>query len=109
KLHEFEMRRNSSGAGRFLNPEDLDKFSGRPLVDALKTVMVGVRFQRAATGEVNIVSARSLNPSSIRQANNIKPCGIQIWQDGALLSDPNLSVEVSIAPSAASGGTGLRN
>jgi len=109
KLHEFEMRRNSSSGGRFLNPDDLTKFSGRPLVDALKSVMVGVRFQRAATGEMNIVSVRSLNPSSIRQSNNIKPCGIQIWQDGALLSDPNQSVELSIPPSAASGGTGLRN
>jgi len=109
KLHEFEMRRNSSSAGRFLNPEDFAKFSGRPLVDALKSIMVGVRFQRAATGEVNIVSVRSLNPSSLRQGSNIKPCGIQIWQDGALLSDPNLSVEITLPPTATTGGTGLRN
>ncbi|HEX7980286.1 MAG TPA: hypothetical protein VF461_16870, partial [Gemmatimonadaceae bacterium] len=34
---------------------------------------------------------RSLNPSSIKQSTNIKPCGIQIWQDGVLLSDPNQS------------------
>jgi hypothetical protein len=109
KLHEFEMRRNSSSAGRFMNPEDLARFSGRPLVDALKSVMVGVRFQRAATGEMNIVSVRSLNPSSLRQGNNVKPCGIQIWQDGALLSDPNLSVEITLPPTATTGGTGLRN
>ncbi len=109
KLHEFEMRRNSSSAGRFLSPDDLTRFSGRPLVDALKTVMVGVRFQRAATGEMNIVSVRSLNPSSLRQGSNVKPCGVQIWQDGALLSDPNLSVEVTLPPTATTGGTGLRN
>jgi len=105
KLHEFAMRRNSSAAGRFLGPEDLVKFSGRPLTDALKTVMVGARFQRNAQGEMNIVSARSLNPASIQhgdnpasiqQSENIKPCGIQIWQDGALLSDPNQSLEVMI-------------
>ena len=95
KLHEFETRRHSSSAGRFLGPDDVAKFNGRPLFDALKTVMVGVRFQRAATGEMNIVSTRSLNPASIRQTN-VKPCGIQIWQDGALLSDPNQSVEVAV-------------
>jgi hypothetical protein len=97
KLHEFETRRHSSSAGRFLGPDDVARFNGRPLFDALKTVMVGVRFQRAATGEMNIVSTRSLNPASIRQTN-IKPCGIQIWQDGALLSDPNQSVEVAVPP-----------
>ena len=105
QLHEFAIRRNSSSGGRFLGPEDLVKFSGRPLTDALKTVMVGARFQRNAQGEMNIVSARSLNPASIQhgdnpaliqQSENIKPCGIQIWQDGALLSDPNQSLEVMI-------------
>jgi hypothetical protein len=103
KLHEFAMRRNSSTAGRFLGPEDLTKFNGRPLTDALKTVMVGARFQRNAQGEMNIISARSLNPASIRQSTNIKPCGIQIWEDGALLSDPNQSLEVMLPPR--SGGT----
>ena len=98
KLHEFAMRRNSSSAGRFLGPEDLVKYNGRPLTDALKVVMVGARFQRAATGEMNIISGRSLNPASIRQSTNIKPCGIQIWQDGALLSDPNQSLEVQLPP-----------
>jgi hypothetical protein len=103
KLHEFEMRQRSSSAGRFLGPDDVAKFNGRPLFDALKTVMVGVRFQRAATGEMNIISTRSLNPASIRQSANIKPCGIQIWQDGALLSDPNQSLEV-LLPQAANAG-----
>jgi hypothetical protein len=98
KLHEFAMRRNSSTAGRFLGPEDLTKYNGRPLTDALKTVMVGARFQRNAQGEMNIISARSLNPASIRQSTNIKPCGIQIWEDGALLSDPNQSLEVMLPP-----------
>jgi len=98
KLHEFAMRRNSSTAGRFLGPEDLVKYNGRPLTDALKTVMVGARFQRNAQGEMNIISSRSLNPASIRQSTNIKPCGIQIWEDGALLSDPNQSLEVMLPP-----------
>jgi hypothetical protein len=92
------MRRNSSTAGRFLGPEDVAKFNGRPLTDALKTVMVGARFQRNAQGEVNIIRTRSLNPASIRQSANIKPCGIQIWEDGALLSDPNQSLEVMLPP-----------
>ena len=93
-LHEFEQRRSRAAGGRFLGPDDVAKFNGRPLMDALKTVMVGVRFQRNAQGEMNIVSQRSLNPASIRQSANIKPCGIQIWQDGALLSDPNQSLEL---------------
>ena len=93
-LHEFEQRRHRAAGGRFLGPDDIAKFSGRPLVDALKSIMVGVRFQRAATGEMNIVSQRSLNPASIRQSANIKPCGVQIWRDGTLLSDPNQSLEL---------------
>jgi hypothetical protein len=98
KLHEFEQRRNRGTGGRFLGPEDVAKYNGHPLMDALKPMMLGVRFQRNAQGEMNIVSQRSLNPASIRQGNNIKPCGIQIWQDGALLSDPNQSVEVMLDP-----------
>jgi Carboxypeptidase regulatory-like domain len=98
RLHEFEQRRNRSMGGRYLGPEDVAKFTGRPLVDALKSIMVGVRFQRNAQGEMIIVSQRSLNPASIRQSANIKPCGIQIWQDGTLLSDPNASQEIMLPP-----------
>jgi hypothetical protein len=98
KLHEFEMRRNRGTGGRYLGPDDIAKYNGHPLVDALKTIMVGARFQRNALGEMSIISARSLNPASIRQSANIKPCGIQIWEDGALLSDPNQSIELMIDP-----------
>ena len=103
KLHEFEQRRNRSGGGRYLGPDDVAKYNGRPLMDALKTIMVGVRFQRNVQGEMHIVSSRSLNPSSIRGATNIKPCGIQIWQDGTLLSDPNQSIEVTQGPAGNQG------
>src|SRR5436190_15026768 len=103
RLHEFEQRRNRAAGGRFLGPDEVARFDGRPLMDALKSVMVGVRFQRNVQGEMNIVSQRSLNPASIRQSSNIKPCGIQIWQDGALLSDPNQSIEITLPqPSNAS-------
>lgn len=94
KLAEFEIRR-SRGMGRFLGPDDVAKFNGQPLSEALKTVLVGARFQRNAQGEMNIVSARSLNPASIRRSTNVKACGVQIWQDGMLLSDPNASAELS--------------
>jgi hypothetical protein len=91
KLHEFEQRRNRGTGGRFLGPDEVARYNGRPLTDALKSIMTGVRFPRTAGGEMNIVSQRSLNPSSIRQSTNIKPCGIQIFEDGQLLSDPNAS------------------
>lgn len=91
KLHEFEQRRNRAMGGRFLGPDEVARYNGRPLTDALKSIMTGVRFQRTAAGEMNIVSQRSLNPSSIRQSTNVKPCGIQIFEDGQLLSDPNAS------------------
>lgn len=102
KLHEFEQRRSRGTGGRYLGPDDVAKFNGRPLVDALKTIMLGVRFQRNAQGEMHMVSQRSLNPASIRQSANINPCGIQIWQDGALLSDPNQAMEVML-PQATTG------
>ena len=98
KLHEFEQRRNRATGGRFLGPDEVARYNGRPLVDALKTIMVGVRFQRNVQGEVVMVSQRSLNPASIRQSSNIKPCGIQVWEDGVLLSDPNASMEVMNPP-----------
>ena len=91
KLHEFEQRRRRGTGGRFLGPDEVARYNGRPLVDALKTIMVGVRFERTAAGVMNIVSQRSLNPSSIRHSTNIKPCGVQIFEDGQLLSDPNAS------------------
>jgi Carboxypeptidase regulatory-like domain len=98
KLHEFEQRQRRGMGGRFLGPDDVAKYNGRPLTDALKPIMMGVRFQRNAQGEMVIVSQRSLNPASIRQSTNIKPCGIQIWQDGTLLSDPNASQEIMLPP-----------
>ena len=97
RLHEFEQRRTRA-AGRFLGPDDLVRFSGRPLSDALKTIMAGARFQRNAVGELILVSSRQLNPFASRNSANVKPCGIQVWQDGALLSDPNLSVEIMLPP-----------
>jgi len=107
KLHEFEQRRNRGTGGRFLGPEEVARYNGRPLVDALKSIMVGVRFQRTAAGEMNIVSTRSLNPSSIRQSTNIKPCGIQIFEDGQLLSDPNAS-QLVIDPAIANARSPIR-
>lgn len=104
KLAEFEMRRNR-GMGRFLGPDDVAKFNGHPLADALKTVLVGARFQRNAQGEMNIVSARSLNPASLRQSTNVKACGVQIWQDGMLLSDPNASAELAMPTGSGQRGT----
>jgi hypothetical protein len=102
QLHEFEQRQHSSRAGRFLGPDDLVKWNGRPLSDAIRTIMAGARFQRNAVGELIMVSSRSLNPASIGgssdQRRNIKPCGIQVWQDGALLSDPNQSLEAIVEP-----------
>jgi hypothetical protein len=59
----------------------------------------GARYPRTPQGEMNIISQRSLNPASIRQGTNIKPCGIQIWEDGSLLSDPNQSIEIMLGPS----------
>jgi len=95
QLHEFEQRRTRA-AGRFLGPDDLVRFSGRPLSDALRTITAGARFQRNPQGELIFVSARQLNPGASRNPENIKPCGIQVWRDGALLSDPNLSMEVIV-------------
>jgi hypothetical protein len=104
KLHEFEQRR-ARGTGRFLGPDDLTKFNGHPLADALKTVMTGARFQRNAQGEMILVSSRSLNPASLRQSTNVKACGIQVWQDGMLLSDPNASAELAQPTGAGQRGT----
>jgi len=107
KLHEFEQRRNRSTGGRFLGPDEVARYNGRPLVDALKTIMVGVRFERTAAGVMNIVSQRSLNPSSIRHSTNIKPCGVQIFEDGQLLSDPNAS-QLVIDPAIGSATSAIR-
>ena len=94
KLAEFETRR-ARGMGRFLGPDDVAKYNGKPLQELLKPLLNGARFQRNPRGEMVIVSARSLNPSSLRMGNNVKACQVQIWQDGMLLSDPNASAELS--------------
>jgi hypothetical protein len=95
KLAEFEMRRGRGG-GRFMGPDDVAKFNGQPLTDALKTLMLGALFRRNNSGALTIISSRSLNPSSLRNTTNVKPCGIQIWEDGVLLSDPNASVDMQL-------------
>ena len=94
KLAEFETRR-AQGRGRFLGPDDVAKYNGKPLQELLKPLLNGARFQRNARGEMVIVSARSLNPSSLRMGTNVKACQVQIWQDGMLLSDPNASADLS--------------
>ena len=81
KLHEFEQRQHSSRAGRFLGPDDVARFNGHPLMDAIKTIMVGARFQRTATGEMNIVShdpeqARRLSDWVLRlEGGRVLDCG----------------------------------
>jgi hypothetical protein len=104
KLAEFEQRRNR-GVGRFLMPDDVAKYNGRPLADAIKTVMANARFQRNAQGELIIVSTRSMNPASLRQSTNTKACGVQVWQDGMLMSDPNASAELAVPTGAGQRGT----
>ncbi|MEO8562193.1 MAG: carboxypeptidase-like regulatory domain-containing protein [bacterium] len=104
KLAEFESRR-ARGMGRFLGPDDVAKYNGKPLQELLKPLLLGARFQRNARGEMIIVSTRSLNPSSLRQSTNIKACQVQIWQDGMLLSDPNSSADLALPTAAGQRGT----
>jgi hypothetical protein len=102
KLQEFAYRQQR-GAGRFLGPEQVARFNGQPLTEALKTILTGARLERNSQGQMTIVSARALNaPSSLRPSNNAKSCGVQIWQDGILLSDPNASSDVIREASATS-------
>jgi hypothetical protein len=104
KLAEFETRR-AQGRGRFLGPDDVAKYNGKPLQELLKPMLNGARFQRNARGEMVIVSARSLNPSSLRMGTNTKACQVQIWQDGMLLSDPNASADLSTPTASGQRGT----
>lgn len=101
KLAEFSTRQRR-GIGRFLTPDQMQKFDGQPLTEALKSVLSGVRYQRGAGGELTIISSRSLNPASLNPSNNVKGCGVQIWQDGVLMSDPNASADVvlSVTPTS---------
>jgi hypothetical protein len=100
RLAEFAMRQ-SRGTGRFLGPDQLEKFNGQPLTEALKTILTGARFERSADGQMSIVSARALQaPTSMRLSANIKSCGVQIWENGVLLSDPNSTADIAIEPSA---------
>jgi hypothetical protein len=102
KLQEFAIRQYR-GAGRFIAPDQMERFNGQPLTEALKTVLTGARFDRNSQGQMTIISARALNaPTSLRPSNNAKSCGVQIWQDGVLLSDPNAAVDLVMTPSATS-------
>jgi hypothetical protein len=94
KLQEFSLRQQR-GLGRFIGPDRMTEFDGQPLTEALKSILTGARFDRNAQGQMTIVSARAMNvPTSLRTSTNAKSCGVQIWQDGVLLSDPNASVDV---------------
>jgi hypothetical protein len=94
KLAEFEIRRQR-GTGRFMGPGDMTKFDGQPLTEALRTILTGARFDRNGDGRLTIISSRTLNvPTSLRPGENAKSCGVQIWQDGVLLSDPNASADL---------------
>jgi hypothetical protein len=102
KLHEFAMRQGH-GSGRFLDPAQMARFNGQPLTEALKTILSGARFDRNGMGQMTIVSARALNATtSLRPTSNVKSCGVQIWQDGVLLSDPNASGDFAMATSPTS-------
>jgi hypothetical protein len=108
-LHEFEQRRHR-GMGRFLGPDDLVKFNGQPLVDAIRTITAGARFERNTRGEMIMVSSRSINAGPNigvgNRGRNIKSCQIQIWEDGMLLSDPNESMVVVVDDGSGGGGGG---
>jgi hypothetical protein len=94
KLQEFALRQQR-GLGRFLGPDQMTRYDGQPLTEALKSILTGARFDRNAQGQMTIVSARAMNvPTSLRTSTNAKSCGVQIWQDGVLLSDPNSSADI---------------
>lgn len=102
KLQEFAMRRDR-GLGRFLDPDQMARANGTELADALRPILFGARFQRNTEGIMTLVSARTLNvPTSMGGTANTKLCGVQIWQDGVLLSDPNASADIAMPASATS-------
>lgn len=104
KLAEFASRR-SKVLGKFLGPADVARYNGQPLTEALKPILTGSRMIRN-NGVLMLISSRQLNaPSSLRTTENTKPCGVQIWQDGMLMSDPQASADVIIGGGA--GGQGV--
>jgi hypothetical protein len=104
KLSEFSYRQ-SRGVGRFLDPDQIAEYDGKPLTDALRKIVFNARFTRNSQGQMTLVSSRALSaPTSLRPSTNVKPCGVQIWQDGLLLSDPNASGEF-VLPSSPTGRT----
>ena len=96
KLKEFAIRRDR-GVGRFLDPDQMARSNGKELIEALRPIVVGTRFQRNSEGVMSLISARTLNvPTSMGNSGNVKSCGVQVWQDGVLLSDPNSSADLAL-------------
>lgn len=98
RLEAFERRR-SENKGLYLTRDKLAK--GGRLIDLLRPVIHGARFQSFPDGSTKLVSSRETGNSSLSNQSQQQPCFVQVWVDGTAIGGGNAGAS---APSMALGG-----
>lgn len=98
RLQAFEKRR-SENKGLYVTRDKLAK--GGRLIDMLRPVIHGARFQSFPDGSTKLVSTRQTGATSLSDQSQQQPCFVQVWVDGTAIGGGNAGAN---APSMALGG-----
>ena len=86
RLQAFEKRR-SENKGLYVTRDKLAK--GGRLIDVLRPVIHGARFQSFPDGSTKLVSSRQSSGTSLGDQTKDQPCFVQVWADGTAIGGGN--------------------
>lgn len=90
KMVEFEQRRQARRAGAFLGLEELQRFPGQPIEQALRPIVTGSQFIKTPTGQTLLASTRVQRTQLLSSEDNgqVKDytCHVQVIIDGLVVS-----------------------
>lgn len=98
RLQAFEKRR-AENKGMYLTRDKLVR--GGRLIDVLRPIIRGSRFQSMPDGSTKLVSTRQVVSNALSGTGDKQLCFVQVWVDGTLIGGQNAG---SNAPSMALGG-----
>lgn len=86
RLQAFETRR-AQNKGLYVTRDKLAK--GGRLMDVLRPIVHGARFQSFPDGSTKLVSSRQTSSTSLGDQTKEQPCFVQVWIDGTAIGGGN--------------------
>jgi len=98
RLADFELRR-SQNKGVYLTRDQLEH--GGRLMDMMRPIIRGARFQSMADGSTRLISTRVVS-TNFMSAGEQHPCFVQVWLDGQTVGTHDATTESNAASTPSS-------